>query len=67
MPETDGASVGNIRDLTEQVIVRTIDALRTKLAPSEITALEALATAGTFLDSAAVLSSIAQVQASEAK
>ena len=67
MPETEGATVGNIRDLTEQVILRTMDMLRTKLTPSEIAALEALVASGEFLNSAAVLSAITQVQAREAK
>lgn len=60
-------AVGGIRELTEEVIVRTIDTLRAKLNPNELAALEELVTAGTFLDAKAILSAISRAQHREAK
>jgi hypothetical protein len=64
--ETSGA-VGNIRDLTDQVVARTVNSLRSQLVPREIAALEELVRAGSFLNAEAVLSALATAQNPEGR
>jgi hypothetical protein len=59
--------VGSIQDLTEQVVSRTMEALRKKLAPDEIAALDLLVKTGRFFEAKAVLLAIARAQETETK
>jgi hypothetical protein len=65
MTNASGGAVGNIRDLTDEVIARTVDSLRSQLAPPEIATLEEMVRAGTFLNAEAVLSALATAQSPE--
>lgn len=67
MPDGDGQTVVSIRDLTQEVISRTMAALREKLSSSEFEALEEVVSAGGFLDSMSIISAIARAQAREVK
>ena len=51
--------------LTDEVIARTVDSLRSQLAPPEIATLEEMVRAGTFLNAEAVLSALATAQSPE--
>ena len=54
-----------MRDLTDEVVTRTMDSLRATLSTRELSALEELVRAGTFLDPKALLSAIKVVEDTE--
>lgn len=62
MTSVPSPTIGTIRDLTDEVVIRTMNALRAKLGANELAALERLVAAGTFLDSKTILAAIADAQ-----
>ena len=64
MPIAPGPTAG-IRDLTDEVLTRTMAALRAKLSPREISALEKLVADGTFFDTSTLLSAVSNARDDE--